>query len=232
MNLELPDRVEIDIALKVASSYALPHFVIPKFPNIFVYREKSNKIFYMKLFGKTVSVGDSIPSSSDTDSEFFSGPGSGVASGPPSLDPPLPGLAPPSNIISISPRINRNSSDRDTAGSGGPGSASGPGSIASAGGGGGGAGGAGGGGGAPGAGRKRQVLIMRVFGVDQPGEEITIHLRLLLQRKLEEYLLTTLSQNLLRNPKLKLTTGYPGKRFFFKIFFGSRDSLEFFFGFP
>lgn len=74
MSLDLPDRVDIEVALKVASSYALAHFVIPKFPNIFVYREKSNRIFYMKLFGKVVTgpVGEQVPSSSDTDSELTS----------------------------------------------------------------------------------------------------------------------------------------------------------------
>lgn len=157
MCLDLPDRVDVDVALKVASSYALTHFIIPKFPNIFVYREKSNKIFYMKLFGKSVAgtTGDLLPSSSDTDSD-------------------MNGSFSEKEVCEVSPKPNiRNShADKET--------------------------------------KKRHVMIMRVFGVDQPGEEITIHLRLLLQRKLEEYLLSTLSQNLLRNPKLRLTTGYTG----------------------
>lgn len=152
MSLDLPDRVDIDVALKVASSYALTHFVIPKFPNIFVYREKSNKIFYMKLFGKIVTgpVGDQVPSSSDTDSELNSVPVPSMASGDKDKEStPVSGLAASSTIsIGTSPRTtSRNNSH----GSHSQGSHSDKDSNMTL----------------PIAGlnfRKRQVLIMRVFG--------------------------------------------------------------------
>ena len=52
--------------------------------------------------------------------------------------------------------------------------------------------------------RVQSELVVRVFGIDRPSDEITLHMRELLENKLAEITLRLFSTMLMRNPNLRL----------------------------
>jgi hypothetical protein len=143
--LPLHDRVTPRNAMKYISSSTLSQFVIPKFTNMFSYRERvkdEDRIFYIRIFIPNAnSNNNNHNNNNNNNNNNADGPTIKIAVDNPDI---------PTSF---------------------------------------------------------NYLIVKVYGVDTPGEGITVHLKEFLKNSLDDYMLNLLSNLLFQNPQTKLSRG-------------------------